>query len=1409
MISLYLKDGEGLSPTNLSRLGQVHDLIQSLKVPWIVLGDFNMSPGTLDQGGFLDLIGGTVVLADAGAATCTAGKGSLIDFAIVRKDIAESTHLVQDLEAPWSPHVGLMASIHIEAWREKIWKWDHPKHLPTGKSSGPHNQSLAEAAPADEIHWSLKAIEWGAQGGARPKGLPSPAGDGPGPGLPDWDSLPKSEQANSPSLTLRYQTWSSQAERFLLGTWALSPTEFKASQGRGAPPVWTLSERVSPNRQGELLAGDAACHWGALKGRLRQLSGQLLNPNPSLGSQAHQVRLVHNIHRLAAKAVISMGGLPAHTQPQAGAFLADLQDPRWTRATLVARVLSERARRVAESAATHLRQEKQSSFRRWVIESLDQPGAGKAHRYISGKDPPVRATGEGEPEEEDLLWGYQSMDARVGFWNQYWKGQGEAPDWPDWLEELRLEAKRQVAEADRDCISLDQVKTAIQKAPAQAGLGLDSWRPRDWEGLPPDLLGELTQILQEIEAGVVWPSQVLQVLLAFIPKPTGGERPIALTAGLYRLFFRIRKPVVAKWEEAKAGFWDSAIKGSDALRTAISRAVKNEVCIELGKPAVQICWDMEKFYDTIEPGLVAKEGRKLGYPISDLYMGILVHRSGRILRAHGGVSKYVTPRCSILAGCMQSTAWARVVLYDLLQEAHNRFSVSIQSWVDDLTQRSHGMHNGQSQRHQVILVSIGAGALIAQGMSKKGCKISISKSVILATDLELATAVQAGILQEAGIQLPIVQSARDLGIDSGFSKRRRLPTAGARVLKSVAKLKKLRQLARVSTKARRLFRTGVVPQFAWGQEAKGLAPTVIGGFRTRAGQGTGVRKPGGCLTTALATAFEPSNDPAQVLVVSLLQVWCRLWASDPKWHSAISEVWVRTRARLEQKHLGRWNGVSGHIGAVIATLLDLGWSPVSPSTWRDNRGILWALDGDSPSLKKDLQSIIGSTIQEQLWAKASLAYLGKGGEHGIDWLLSLPTLRFLKSKKGDPKAAGALEAAMQGAWWFGSRLLEVGLDQANRWCPWCLDNRKEQVPDDPLHGIWECPCWEQEEVAQAIRSSQGLLAEASAGAASFPIFWFRGLVPSEWTKSILSGWEPPFHTISGGCLEDSTQSNPHPMGPHQIMATDGSGGQYPTNPTLRRVGWGLSIGGQEGQPIGWAREGIGGEQTVPRAELAAVLSGVQQTTGNLTIWSDSAYVVQGASQGWGLRMSNNQDLWGAVRERLTTRPGRVQVLKVKGHATPTDVKEGRATARQAFLNDCADTQAGLGAAQAQLPPNIASAVLEIMSKATQVHKRLAAVSQVLFERKRKEFVKPPRPLIAPRVLPRWEQVFLARAMASEHRVVRHGPRRTRAICTVCSKEGKVRAATRWLLTKCKVQLHEGVDGTRTLSVARTQLWFPH
>ena len=161
---------------------------------------------------------------------------------------------------------------------------------------------------------------------------------------------------------------------------------------------------------------------------------------------------------------------------------------------------------------------------------------------------------------------------------------------------------------------------------------------------------------------------------------------------------------------------------------------------------------------------------------------------------------------------------------------------------------------------------------------------------------------------------------------------------------------------------------------------------------------------------------------------------------------------------------------------------------------------------------------------------------------------------------------------MQGAWWFGSRLLELGLDQANQWCQWCHENRGESSSDDPLHGIWTCPRWRLEDTAPAIKASQALVAEATEGADLHPIFWFRGLVPKGWTKTLLAGWEPSFETMSGGCLEEATSTEPHVMHEGDIMATDGSGGRYPTNTTLRRVGWG-ALHSQKRRPAHWMGQG--------------------------------------------------------------------------------------------------------------------------------------------------------------------------------------------------------------------------------------------
>ena len=85
-----------------------------------------------------------------------------------------------------------------------------------------------------------------------------------------------------------------------------------------------------------------------------------------------------------------------------------------------------------------------------------------------------------------------------------------------------------------------------------------------------------------------------------LPKPTSGERPIALLPILVRVWDRCSRCHMQEWCEQKAGFWDSAVKGSSALRSALMANFMDETSVILGMHNATLYWDMEKFYDSVD-----------------------------------------------------------------------------------------------------------------------------------------------------------------------------------------------------------------------------------------------------------------------------------------------------------------------------------------------------------------------------------------------------------------------------------------------------------------------------------------------------------------------------------------------------------------------------------------------------------------------------------------------------------------------------------------------------------------------------------------------------------------------------------------------------------------------------------------
>ena len=80
------------------------------------------------------------------------------------------------------------------------------------------------------------------------------------------------------------------------------------------------------------------------------------------------------------------------------------------------------------------------------------------------------------------------------------------------------------------------------------------WFPAHFMAMPQAALAALADIYNDIDREMCLPWQALLNLIALIPKPAGGDRPIALTTVIYAVWVRIRQPMLRQWEEAKAGF---------------------------------------------------------------------------------------------------------------------------------------------------------------------------------------------------------------------------------------------------------------------------------------------------------------------------------------------------------------------------------------------------------------------------------------------------------------------------------------------------------------------------------------------------------------------------------------------------------------------------------------------------------------------------------------------------------------------------------------------------------------------------------------------------------------------------------------------------------------------------------------
>ena len=216
------------------------------------------------------------------------------------------------------------------------------------------------------------------------------------------------------------------------------------------------------------------------------------------------------------------------------------------------------------------------------------------------------------------------------------KDQHIADELNEAMKDLVHEAKQQ--EHDLGRIQSKEIRNLTHCLKDNRGLGCDHWAPLEWQALPDEGIDALRDLIETIEQRVAMPIQVLNNIVALIPKPKGGDRPICLASLIYVLWTALRGDLFKDWDAGRAEFWDDAVQKSSALKAALKRRMLDEAEVETGGYVISTMWDLEKFYDSIRPGKLIRTMLAQGVRPRLLALAMQVHLAPRFLKHAGAFS---------------------------------------------------------------------------------------------------------------------------------------------------------------------------------------------------------------------------------------------------------------------------------------------------------------------------------------------------------------------------------------------------------------------------------------------------------------------------------------------------------------------------------------------------------------------------------------------------------------------------------------------------------------------------------------------------------------------------------------------------------------------------------------------------
>ena len=321
------------------------------------------------------------------------------------------------------------------------------------------------------------------------------------------------------------------------------------------------------------------------------------------------------------------------------------------------------------------------------------------------------------------------------------------------------------------------------------------------------MLMALLRLLFVCECQGRWPLAVALVIIALLPKPEGGRRPIGLFPLLPRIWMRIRREVATEWERLHDRPYLYAGVGRGANVAAWKQAARAELAAAVpGAEYGQVLLDLVKAFERIPHHILVREAIRLGYCLWVLRLALAAYKLARVIRVDGVVSFLVFPIRGITAGSGLATTEMRIIMIDIVDSACLVWpGVTPTLFVDDLSAEVSG-----TERF-IMMQLVPFVHHVCDRMLKDLLEVSKTKSMCTASSHAVGAALSRALTRHA---IRFAYRVKSLGVGLGAGTRRNSKVIKQRLKAFVMRLPRFQRLRMAGVGTARLLRTGGIADAA-------------------------------------------------------------------------------------------------------------------------------------------------------------------------------------------------------------------------------------------------------------------------------------------------------------------------------------------------------------------------------------------------------------------------------------------------------------------------------------------------------------------------------------------------------------------------------------------------------------------